>query len=313
MDRQVSCPFVLRVANAIRPAAPQHGSSRPHPPLVAACAGVRLLLRALVAVGLSAYLDSRDPPRRFLIAGDAEGYWDLAGDIATGGEYAVYTPPRRVLRMPGFPALLALPRLLFGDTLLPARLWLAVVGTFAVWGVWRLGAELLDATTGLIAAALAAVAPVLVLFAPVELSETAFAAGMLVSLIGAARLLRRHGVGDTAPAPRPLRSNRGAWRNSYRRARERPDRDRDRAWDGARHLHASQLAACRARSGGRARDAQSATTNRRPGWCDPRPGDARRSPPVGTSQPRCDRTLRPHHAVDGTEPLRRPQPGGDRR
>ncbi|MCA9056193.1 MAG: glycosyltransferase family 39 protein [Planctomycetaceae bacterium] len=149
-------------------------------------------LRVSAAIGLQAFLDSRDPPRTYLIAGDAEGYWDLAGDLAEGREYAVYTPPRRVLRTPGFPFVLAIPRFLFGDALLPARLWLAAVGTLACWGVWRFTSELVDVQAGVIAAFIAAVAPVMIGFTPVILSETTFAATMLLSLIGMARLLRRH-------------------------------------------------------------------------------------------------------------------------
>lgn len=160
-----------------------------------------LAVRLGAAVGLNWYLNSRIPPQQYLIAGDAEGYWDLAGDIASGAEYAVYTPPRRVLRMPGFPALLALSRLCCGDRLDCARLWLACIGTFAVWGVWRLGAEAVDPATGLLAALWATYSPVLVLFSPVELSETSFAAALLLSLLGAVRLLRQHIPGSIVRPP----------------------------------------------------------------------------------------------------------------
>jgi hypothetical protein len=158
-----------------------------------------LVLRLAAAIGLQVYLDGHDPPRQYLIAGDAEGYWDLAGDIATGSEYAVYNPPRRVLRMPGFPFALAVPRLICGDRLFPARLWLACVGTFACWGVYRLGADITDPRTGVFAAGLAALSPVLVMFTPLILSETTFSAAMLISLIPAARLWRTHVNTDPAP------------------------------------------------------------------------------------------------------------------
>ena len=45
--------------------------------------------------------------RTFLIEGDANGYWELAQHIAAGEDYAIFQPPRRVLRTPGFPLLLA--------------------------------------------------------------------------------------------------------------------------------------------------------------------------------------------------------------
>ena len=165
---------------------------------------VALAVRVVAAIGLDQFLASREPPRSFLIEGDAEGYWDLAGDLAAGREYAVYTPPRRVLRMPGFPAMLAIPRAAFGDSLLAARLWLAIIGTLACWGVWRLGADLVDETTGLIAAAIAALAPVMVGFTPIILSETTFAAAMLASLITAARLLRAHTNSDSPSNADPI-------------------------------------------------------------------------------------------------------------
>ena len=80
-----------------------------------------------------------------LIPGDADGYWYLAGQIAAGKDYEIYDPPRRVMRMPGFPFLLALPRMMFGENLLAVRLWLAVIGTSACGFVYLLGRELCDA------------------------------------------------------------------------------------------------------------------------------------------------------------------------
>jgi 4-amino-4-deoxy-L-arabinose transferase-like glycosyltransferase len=103
--------------------------------------------------------------------------------------------------MPGFPALLALPRLVWGDRLLPARLWLAVVGTLACFGVWKLGAGTLDETTRRIAASLAGVSPVMGLFTPPILCETAFGCLLVVSLVAGERLLRRH-RGPESESPR---------------------------------------------------------------------------------------------------------------
>lgn len=154
-----------------------------------------LALRLVAACGLQWMLDDQ-LHRRFLIEGDAEGYWDLAGDIATGSDYAVYQPPRRILRMPGFPVVLAVPRAIFGDRLFPARLWLAFIGTFACWGVWRLALILADEPTALLATGMAAVSPVLVAFTPIVLSETTFAATMLLGLIAGAQLAQR----QTSPA-----------------------------------------------------------------------------------------------------------------
>jgi hypothetical protein len=149
---------------------------------------VALLLRVGTAVGLHRWLASRQ--QTFLIEGDAEGYWTLGERIAAGEEYSLYTPPRFALRMPGFPALLALPIAIFENPLLPARLLLAGVGTLGCGLVYVLGRILFDGPIGTIAAALTAVAPVMVGFSPVILSETSFAVALVGSLIGMAWWVR---------------------------------------------------------------------------------------------------------------------------
>lgn len=148
--------------------------------------GVALALRVTAAFAVDAYLQ-RTPGRQFLIAGDASGYWKLSRKIAAGEEFAVHDPPRRVMRMPGFPLLLVLS----GGSLLAARLILAVVGTAACWLVYRFGRELVDETTGLVAAGITAVSPTMIGFSVLILSETAFAATMTVSLLLMTWMARR--------------------------------------------------------------------------------------------------------------------------
>lgn len=148
-----------------------------------------LLFRVGEAVVLQFWLDGRTE-RRFLIAGDAEGYWELGKKMAAGEEFALHNPPRRVMRMPGFPALLAGSIRLFGESYLAARLMLAVVGTLGCLLVYLLGMELFDEATGLIAAGATAVSPVMSLFSVMILSETAFAVGLLLSLLLMAKLVR---------------------------------------------------------------------------------------------------------------------------
>ena len=156
-----------------------------------------LLLTLFVAFGLRLglalavqYEVSKTPGRLCLISGDAEGYWELAGKVAAGEPYSIYDPPRRLLRMPGFPILLAIPRLIFGDTPIAARLLLVFVGTLACGLTYWLGYELAGHAVGLLAAAYTAVSPTRALFSVLFLSETAFAAAMLASLIAAAKLLK---------------------------------------------------------------------------------------------------------------------------
>jgi hypothetical protein len=150
---------------------------------------VALALRLGLAVAIQEQVD-RPPAKLCLISGDAEGYWELAQNIRAGRDYSIYDPPRHVLRVPGFPLLLALSQMLFGENPFAARCLLACVGTAACGLTYCLGRELVDGTTGLIAAAYTALSPTLALFSVLILSETAFAAALLLSLVAIARLVR---------------------------------------------------------------------------------------------------------------------------
>lgn len=143
--------------------------------LILAC-----LLRLLAAVAITHYVSQAG--RDFLIEGDANGYWELAQKIVAGEDYSIYTPPRYVLRTPGFPAILAVPIALFGDQLLIARIWLALWGTMAVWATFLLGQRLVNTQAGLIAALIAAFSPAFVIFSTLILTETVFALAVLLSL-----------------------------------------------------------------------------------------------------------------------------------
>lgn len=143
-------------------------------------------LRLGAALSVHTYLKSAG--RQFLIEGDAAGYWELGQKLASGDEYSLYTPPRRAMRMPGYPLFLAASIRVAGNELWPARILQAGVGTFACWLVFRLGTVLINSRTGLLAAALAAISPTFVGFTPLILSETLFAATLLISLLLMARL-----------------------------------------------------------------------------------------------------------------------------
>lgn len=143
------------------------------------------LLRAAVGLGVQCYLDGQ-PDRRFLIEGDANGYWELGRRIAAGEDYAVHIPPRYVMRTPGFPLLLALS----GGSFWLTRLLLAAVGTLACGLVFLLGRDLAGERIGLIATATCAMSPPLLGFSVLILSETTFAATMLGGLIAGVRTLK---------------------------------------------------------------------------------------------------------------------------
>jgi 4-amino-4-deoxy-L-arabinose transferase-like glycosyltransferase len=146
-----------------------------------------MLLRVVAALTVQAHVVEHD--RSFLIEGDANGYWELARSLASGEVYEIYTPPRRAMRMPGFPGLLALSIKLFGENVLSCRIVLAVLGTLACGMLYWLGSVLIDKRTGLIAAAVAAVSPVLVGFSVLVLTETTFAASLTASVFVFARWL----------------------------------------------------------------------------------------------------------------------------
>ena len=85
---------------------------------------IALLLRFMAAVAIELQCDQGG--RQFLIEGDANGYWELAGTIVDGTEYEIGN--RHALRMPGFPMLLAMARATCGDSVFAARVLIAIIG-----------------------------------------------------------------------------------------------------------------------------------------------------------------------------------------
>ncbi|MBM3970424.1 MAG: glycosyltransferase family 39 protein [Planctomycetes bacterium] len=162
---------------------------------------IAILLVALVLRLLTAYVvQQKVGDQLCLIAGDAEGYWQLARKIAAGEEFSFADPPRRVHRMPGFPAVLALSMKLFGESPLAARCLLAMIGTAACGTVYLLGRQLFDERVGLIACGLTAVSPVMTGFSVLLLSETLFALTLTMSVWCAAKWLSadsRHPAADS--------------------------------------------------------------------------------------------------------------------
>lgn len=155
---------------------------------------VALVVRLAAAVAVQQHVGGK----LCLIAGDAEGYWELARTIVAGQPYAFADPPRRVHRMPGFPAVLALSMKLFGESPFAARCLLACVGTAACGAVYLLGRQLFDERVGLIACGLTAASPVMAGFSVLLLSETLFALTLTLSLWCAAKWLAPEGRGQKA-------------------------------------------------------------------------------------------------------------------
>ena len=145
------------------------------------------VLRAAVGVGLQQWLNQR-PGHNFVIEGDANGYWDLGKAIAAGEEYSLYQPPRRVLRVPGFPLMLTASIRAFGVDVFPARCVLAVVGTGCCWLTWLLGSRLVMRRVGFWAALLMAIHPLQVVNSVLILSESWFTFWMLAGLLALVKL-----------------------------------------------------------------------------------------------------------------------------
>ena len=156
-------------------------------PLIILLIVAAFALRVIAAFAVERYVQSHG--RQFLIEGDANGYWELGSKLAQGEDYSLYTPPRHVLRMPGFPWLLAASIRVLGDNVLAARLVLATVGTACCWLTYLLGKTLHMRRTGFWAALYVSVHPLHVGNSVLILSETWFTFWMLLSLLALARLL----------------------------------------------------------------------------------------------------------------------------
>lgn len=138
--------------------------------------------------------------QRFLIPGDADGYWELGKRIAGGSDYAVHQPPRYVLRTPGYPLLLAAVIRIAGDSVFSASLVMAWIGTCCCGLTWVLGKRLVDQRTAVLAAAWMAVSPLQVGNSVLILSETWFAFWLLLCLIAFSGLPGRWQPGFSSSA-----------------------------------------------------------------------------------------------------------------
>jgi 4-amino-4-deoxy-L-arabinose transferase-like glycosyltransferase len=134
----------------------------------------------------------RNEGRQFLIEGDANGYWELAQKISSGQKYSIYTPPRRVLRTPGFPLLLAASITTFGKSILAASLVMAVVGTGCCLLTWLLARRVATVSVANIALLIVAISPLQIGSNVQILSETLFSFGVLACLFPLTKLVRKN-------------------------------------------------------------------------------------------------------------------------
>jgi 4-amino-4-deoxy-L-arabinose transferase-like glycosyltransferase len=152
---------------------------------------ISLLLLALsLRVGAAIVIDRHvsSAGRQFLIEGDANGYWELAQKVASGQDYSIYTPPRQVLRTPGFPLLLAASIMVFGKSIFAASLVMAVVGTGCCWLTWLLARRATSEAVANVALLIVAISPLQIGSNVQILSETLFSFGLLTCLIPLTKL-----------------------------------------------------------------------------------------------------------------------------
>ena len=157
-------------------------------PLLISLFCLALILRMGAAIGIHVWLSHNS--REYLIAGDADGYWRLGQNLATGQPYEVYQPPRQVLRMPGYPLLIASSIRLFGDSRLGVRLVQAFLASISVVIVALLAKEFFETRTAIFSGVLLAISPAAVAFSALLLSETLFAVMLLLNLWLSVRWLK---------------------------------------------------------------------------------------------------------------------------
>jgi len=146
-----------------------------------------LLVALALRLGASYAWQERLGPQRRFAFGDSDAYWTLGRQIARGEPYQYGSPDARVFRMPGYPLLLAGLFKLAGDDppVLAGRALGAILGTLAVAGVYGLGRQLFDPTTGLVAAMLATIYPGAIGASVLVLSEAPFCPLLLAQLTAA--------------------------------------------------------------------------------------------------------------------------------
>jgi 4-amino-4-deoxy-L-arabinose transferase-like glycosyltransferase len=157
---------------------------------------VAFALRAAAAVGIDRQVQQSG--RTFLIDGDANGYWELGRKLASGEDYAIHSPPRYILRTPGFPLLLAGCIRIVGERVFPVTLILAAIGTCCCGLTWWLAGRLAGPKAALAALGMTAIAPLQIGSSVQVLSEGWFSVWLLLSLHSLIPLLRAQTPSEAA-------------------------------------------------------------------------------------------------------------------
>ncbi len=158
------------------------------------CLALLLILALALSLRLSALLvwENQVGSEKGLVFGDSTSYWSIAHTITRGETYQFGWKHSRVFRTPGYPVILAGLMSVAGEDC-PywlARLLNSMIGTLTVALVYWLGRELFGSSTGLIAAALAAIYPGAITMSTFILAEAPFCPLMLLNLIAWIRAIR---------------------------------------------------------------------------------------------------------------------------
>ena len=199
--------------------------------------------QALVAGALGVRLAVIELTRGYIPEHDDRSYLRHAIALERTGAYPVYHVAGHVVptayRAPAFPVLLALAHAVLGGGVEHERIAQALVGAALVGLVGVVSAEIWPRRTALVATALAAVSPVLVVFGASLISEPLFAA---LELAAVACALRAHG--------------RARWARSRARPRWHGPRASPSPWasrcapaDGAPPRSSSSPSRCASRRG----------------------------------------------------------------
>ncbi len=113
--------------------------------------------------------------------GDVLEYDALGWSLAKGEGYSTEDGPN-TFRPPGYPAFLALIYLVFGHSYMAVKVTQSVLGALTCFMIFKLGEHFFTKRVGAIAAGIAAVYPLLIVYTGVLLSETLFVCLSMVFL-----------------------------------------------------------------------------------------------------------------------------------
>jgi 4-amino-4-deoxy-L-arabinose transferase-like glycosyltransferase len=162
---------------------------------------VRLAIVLIVALAVrwaaGSWWQSRLPGGAMVAFGDSDSYLVLGRALAAGMPYEYGSPDARIMRMPGYPLLLAAAFQMTDEAghVMAARRLNALLGVVAVWAVFWLGSIVFDRSAGLTAAIAAALYPGAIGTSVFVLSEAPFSPILVLQIATAIKSWRADDLG----------------------------------------------------------------------------------------------------------------------